>query len=787
MLSTERASADDGRDSPRHGCWSSVLASSCCALRARGGARRAAGDRRRRRRRRAAARSATSISPSTSPTAPGEPTQAALRRRAGAGRSRCSRDGKASRSPSSTSPTWSARAARTACSRSPSTPTTRRTGRFYVYYTDNDGRHPRRRVQARRRQRRSPSPGSRRKVLEVPHPARQPQRRPAPVRPRRAALHRHRRRRLRRRSRRTTPRTSNSLLGKILRIDPRAARARYARPARQPVRRRAGARRDLRLRPAQPVPLLLRLATRRRSRSPTSARAPVEEIDYETSASAAARTSAGTRSRASAPFDCGARPAPTRRPSRSHAYEHAGSGSCTVTGGYVVHDPALPTLRGRYVFTDLCEGDSCAASSPRRRRGRRRAARRPSVGLARARFGEDRRGQHLRRLARRRRLPARPVSAPRAPRRAGAGCRARAVARRRVAGAARAGAGRRRRGLAQIGSFNQPVYVDRAAGAPRLLFVVEQAGPVTRSLRRRRAASRPFLDISEQGRGRRRARACSRSPSPPTTETRPLLRLLHATTAATSWSTSSSRSRDGSGRADASSAPRACSTIPHPRVREPQRRPARSSAPTAASTSATGDGGSGGDPDENAQNRDSLLGKILRIDPHARRRPALLRAPRQPVRRRAGPRRDLRARPAQSVPLLVRPRDAATIVIGDVGQDALRGDRLRVAAGRPRRELRLGRLRGRPAASTRSRREPDPGRPTSRRSTTTRTAAATASITGGLRGPRPGAAGAVRPLRLRRLLQGRAPQPDPAASSGAQDEAPTRPRQEPSASSSFGE
>jgi hypothetical protein len=32
---------------------------------------------------------------------------------------------------------------------------------------------------------------------------------------------------------------------------------------------------------------------------------------------------------------------------------------------------------------------------------------------------------------------------------------------------------------------------------------------------------------------------------------------------------------------------------------------------------ATGDGGNAGDPPENAQNRDVLLGKVLRIDPHA--------------------------------------------------------------------------------------------------------------------------------------------------------------------------
>ena len=31
----------------------------------------------------------------------------------------------------------------------------------------------------------------------------------------------------------------------------------------------------------------------------------------------------------------------------------------------------------------------------------------------------------------------------------------------------------------------------------------------------------------------------------------------------------------------------------------------------------TGDGGSGGDPPNNAQNKESLLGKLLRIDPRA--------------------------------------------------------------------------------------------------------------------------------------------------------------------------
>ena len=38
------------------------------------------------------------------------------------------------------------------------------------------------------------------------------------------------------------------------------------------------------------------------------------------------------------------------------AYPHSRDGSCSVIGGYVVADPALPSLRGKYVYADYCEG-----------------------------------------------------------------------------------------------------------------------------------------------------------------------------------------------------------------------------------------------------------------------------------------------------------------------------------------------------------------------------------------------------------------------------------------------
>ena len=75
---------------------------------------------------------------------------------------------------------------------------------------------------------------------------------------------------------------SSSLLGKILRIDPqRVGRQGVHDPVLESVRRARGRpRRDLLLRAAQPVALLLRQRHRRPRRSATSGRTQVEEIDF---------------------------------------------------------------------------------------------------------------------------------------------------------------------------------------------------------------------------------------------------------------------------------------------------------------------------------------------------------------------------------------------------------------------------------------------------------------------------------------------------------------------------
>ena len=73
---------------------------------------------------------------------------------------------------------------------------------------------------------------------------------------------------------------------------------------------------------------------------------------------------------------------------------------------------------------------------------------------------------------------------------------------------------------------------------------------------------------------------------------------------------------------------------------------------------ATGDGGGGGDPLENAQDKGSLLGKLLRINPLRNPKGKLKYGIPQdnPYIGECRPGRDLRARPQEPLPVLVRPQ-----------------------------------------------------------------------------------------------------------------------------------
>ena len=214
--------------------------------------------------------------------------------------------------------------------------------RFYVYYTAATARDNRI-VEYRRT--RAPTGRTRRAralVLTMPNLEVQPQRRAAALRPRRPDVRRHRRRRrgerpARRRAATPRPRVA-------ARQDPadRPARRRavgpYRIPSSNPFVGRAGRpRRDLRLRPAQPVALLVRPQHRRprhrRRRPGRSSRRSTSSA----AAAGAARTSAGGRSRATGGTSSTSRPRARSRPVIMHT--HA-PGWCSITGGYVVRDPA---------------------------------------------------------------------------------------------------------------------------------------------------------------------------------------------------------------------------------------------------------------------------------------------------------------------------------------------------------------------------------------------------------------------------------------------------------------
>ena len=166
----------------------------------------------------------------------------------------------------------------------------------------------------------------------------------------------------------------------------------------------------------------------------------------------------------------------------------------------------------------------------------------------------------------------------------------------------------------------------------------------------------------------------------------------------------------------------------------------------------TGDGGSGGDPENRAQNLDSLLGKILRIDPRASGSSAYRSPASNPFVGRAG-RDEIYAYGLRNPWRFSFDRRNGNLYIGDVGQDAARGDRLRPARRRPRAQLRLELLRG-PAPLRRlaqlSRRDAaDPPVRAQRRGVLG---------DGRRRRARPAAARAGRSLRVRRLLRRADPQ-----------------------------
>lgn len=176
-----------------------------------------------------------------------------------------------------------------------------------------------------------------------------------------------------------------SLLGKILRIDPRASGGRpYTVPSSNPFVGQAGARGEVYAYGLRnPWRFAFDPVTGNLTIGDVGQNA-VEEIDVVSRARAAG-ANFGWR-----PFEGRDRnfdePAPGAiAPAITHRH---GGGFCSITGGYVVRDRAVPALYGRYVYGDFCEG---RLRSARLRPGQRATSRvldLPQVESL-SSFGED--------------------------------------------------------------------------------------------------------------------------------------------------------------------------------------------------------------------------------------------------------------------------------------------------------------------------------------------------------------------------------------------------------------
>jgi hypothetical protein len=259
----------------------------------------------------------------------------------------------------------------------------------------------------------------------------------------------------------------------------------------------------------------------------------------------------------------------------AHTFPSGGPGSGVVIGGYVVRDPAMPAFHGRYIYGDFTNGDlywlGAGATGPRQHTG---------VNLGHVSgFGEDGVGH----------LWAASLDGP-------------------VVRLSEIGPGVL--GTTSIGNFDQPVAVAAPPGDPDRLFIVEKPGIVRIRIG---AQISDFLDISglvgttggEEG----------------------LLAFAVAPDYALSGRVFAYYT-DNSGDLQLDEYVR---TAVGPDLADPTtRRPLLTIRHDLADNHnggqllfgpddclylSTGDGGVQGDPEGDAQNLGSLLGKILRIDP----------------------------------------------------------------------------------------------------------------------------------------------------------------------------
>jgi len=182
-----------------------------------------------------------------------------------------------------------------------------------------------------------------------------------------------------------------------------------------------------------------------------------------------------------------------------------------------------------------------------------------------------------------------------------------------VAAAASSGdqvsAGRGGVALQRVGGFDAPVYVTGAPGFPRLLFVVEQPGRV-KVVSRGRKLRRSFLNITGLVQYDQNERGLFSIAFHPDYKRNRLFYVYY--TDAQGDIRVDEFKRRGATLASRGSR-RSVLQVPH-RINA-NHNGGQLQFLGKLLYIGTGDGGSGGDPPDNAKNRGTLLGKLLRIDP----------------------------------------------------------------------------------------------------------------------------------------------------------------------------
>jgi glucose/arabinose dehydrogenase len=175
-------------------------------------------------------------------------------------------------------------------------------------------------------------------------------------------------------------------------------------------------------------------------------------------------------------------------------------------------------------------------------------------------------------------------------------------------GSARQGSGGKV-ALKKVGQFDHPVYVTGAPGFPKLLFVVEQPGRVA-VLSGGHRLPHVFLDIRGMVGYDEAERGLLSIAFPPDYRQSGSFYVYYVNRAGNIRIDEFKRA--GATRASAGSQ-RQVIEIPHPV--NANHNGGQMQFLGDLLYFGTGDGGSGGDPPNNAQNKDVLLGKLLRIDP----------------------------------------------------------------------------------------------------------------------------------------------------------------------------